>query len=188
MNIKKIFKFTFITLLVAIHIIVSLLFTVILSAIIYNKSQSFTSTDYNLYLSNGTYFEETASLVLPSKNALDKAEIVKYQYDYSPQTFIFTSHITLHLSVIYSENDFNDMKNAIEEQYLKQDECHQEKFYHNGNLYYGYIFYNNSPNNVNAYALAYTIDTDTNKITYVLNESYECQVMSAEDALSYVLD
>ena len=123
MNIKKIFKFTVISLLVAIHIIVSLLFTVILSAIIYNKSQSFTSTDYNLYLSNGTYFEETASLVLPSKNALDKAEIVKYQYDYSPQTFIFTSHITLHLSVIYSENDFNDMKNAIEKQIAEHGVC-----------------------------------------------------------------
>ena len=182
MKIKKVLKFAFISLI----LIISLIIGSVLAVVFYDRSQSFTTTDYNLYLSNGTYFEQTASLIMPPKNVLDRSEQIRYQYEYNHGS-IFGNEITLHLSTIYSDDDFCDMKNVLEEQYLAQAESMRETFYHDGVLYYGYIFYNNSPNNINAYAMAYSIDTDTRKITYVLHESFECQVMSAESALSYVL-
>ena len=50
------------------------------------------------------------------------------------------------------------------------------------------FFYNNSPDNVNAYVPAYSIDSDTRKITYVLHENFDCPVMTAEGALPSVIE
>ena len=179
MIIKKPLKFAF----VAFIVIVLLIITSCLTVVFYDRSQSFTTTDYNLYLSNGTYFEQTASLVMPSKTVLDRSELVRYQYEYNHGA-IFGDDITLHLSVIYSDNDFDNMINALEGQ---NSQSLREMFYYEDDLYYGYIFYNNAPDSVHAYAMAYSIDSDSRKITYVLHENFNCQVMSAEAALSYVL-
>ena len=180
MKIKKTLKFVFTSFI----LIVSLIIASMIAMVFYDRSQSFITTDYNLYLSNGTYFEQTASLVMPSKTLLDRSELVRYQYEYNHSSLL-GDNITLHLSVIFSDDDFNDMVNALAEQ---NAESLRETFYYDGNLYYGYKFYNNAPDNVNAYAMAYSIDSDTKKITYVLHESFDCQVMSAKDALSYVLE
>ena len=164
--------------------IVSLVLASILAVIFYDRFQSFTTTDYNLYLSNGTHFEQTASLIMPSKTVLDRAELVRYQYEYNHGS-VLGDNITLYLSVIYSDEDFTNMKNALEEQ---NAEFSRETFYYEDNLFYGYIFYNNVPDNANAYAMAYSIDLDTRKITYILHESFDCQVMSVEDVLVHVLE
>lgn len=73
---------------------VSFLFILILAVgiylglIAYAKSQSFTYTDFALYLENGTYFEETATLVLPPKNLLTEAELIFYEYDFDYNFFV----------------------------------------------------------------------------------------------------
>ena len=149
----------------------------------YEKAKSFITTDYNLYLENGTYFEQTASLVMPSKNVLDSAKIVHYQYEYN-YGVICEGNKMLRLIAIYPEDDFHTMKDALEEQYLMQDECYRETFLLDDEVYYCYIFYNNSPTSVNAYAMAYSIDINEKRISYILYGSFDIQVMSAKSALS----
>jgi hypothetical protein len=150
---------------------------------IYQKTKSFTTTDFDFYLRNGTYFEESASLILPSKDALENAQILTYEYDYQYGVF-FGGEKMLRLSAVYSEEDFFEAQNAIEEKYLQVEGLDLEKVCLNEELYHCYVFYNNSSNSVNAYAMAYNIDAEERKISYILYESFDVQIMSASSALS----
>ena len=177
MSYKKLLKIILCTLL----IIATLAISICVGIACYQTAKSFTTTDFNLYLENGTYFEETASLVLPSKDTLDKAKIVFYEYEYNHSIF-FDGNKLLRLVVTYDQEEFDSAQSTLETRYKEGKD--REKFYFDSNLYFCYTFYNNSDSSVNAYAMAYSVDSNEKKISYLLYESFEMQVMSAEYALS----
>ena len=106
----------------------------------YERTKSFTTTDFDSYLKNGTYLEDTAIAVLPSKEDLDTKEIVFYEYEYD-YSVILSGNSMLRLVVIYDADDFNTAWQTLEKQYLMQDEGWRERFYFDGDLYHCYIFY-----------------------------------------------
>ena len=147
----------------------------------YERAKSFTTTDFDSYLKNGTYLEDAAIAVLPSKEDLDTKEIVFYEYEYD-YGFILPGNSMLRLVVIYDADDFNTAWQTLEKQYLMQGEYWRDRFYFDGDLYYCYTFYGEAPNV--AYAMSYSINTEEKKISYMLYESFDITVMDAQSALS----
>ena len=145
------------------------------------RTKSFTTTDFDAYLKNGTYLEDAAIAVLPSKEDLDTKEIVFYEYEYD-YSVILSGNSMLRLVVIYDADDFNTAWQTLEKQYLMQDEYWRERFYFDGDLYHCYTFYGEAPNA--AYAMSYSINPEEKKISYMLYESFDMTVMSAQSALS----
>ena len=146
-------------------------------------SDNIVSYDFDMYLKNGTYFEETASMVMPSKDSLNNAEIVFYEFQHY-------SDKILRLIVNYQENDFSLAQKKLNEQHneLKSPLYVKiplyEKFYFEDRLYCCYIFYNYHNDNLKSYAIAYSISADEKSISYILYESFDLQFMNASDALS----
>lgn len=147
----------------------------------YERAKSFTTTDFDSYLKNGTHLEDAAIAVLPSKEDLDTKEIVFYEYKYD-YSVILSGDSMLRLVVIYNEDDFNTAWQALDKQYLMKDEYWRERFYFDGDLYHCYTFYGEAPNV--AYAMSYSINPEEKKISYMLYESFDITVMSAQSALS----
>lgn len=153
------------------------------SLVFYGRAKSFTTTDFDSYLKNGTHLEDAAIAVLPSKEDLDTKEIVLYEYEYD-YGFILPGNSMLRLVVIYDADEFNTAQQTLDKQYLMQDEAWRERFYIDGDLYHCYTFYSEAPNV--AYAMSYSINVEEKKISYILYESFDITVMSAQSALSLV--
>ena len=147
----------------------------------YERAKSFTTTDFDSYLKNGTPLENAAIAVLPSKEELDTKKIVFYEYEYD-YSVILSGNSMLRLAVIYDADDFNTAWQTLDKQYLMQDEGWRERFYFDGALYYCYTFYGEAPDV--AYAMSYSINTEEKKISYMLYESFDITVMDAQSALS----
>jgi len=152
----------------------------------YARAKSFTTTDFNSYLKNGTHLEDAAIAVLPPKEDLDTKKIAFYEYEYNYGVIlpgvILPGDSMLRLVVIYDADDFNTAWQTLDKQYLMQDEGWRERFYFDGDLYHCYTFYGKAPNV--AYAMSYSINTEEKKISYMLYESFDITVMSAQSALS----
>ena len=95
---------------------------------------------------------------------------------------ILSGNSMLRLVVIYDADDFNTAWQTLDKQYLMQDEGWRERFCFDGDLYYCYTFYGEAPNV--AYAMSYSINVEEKKISYILYESFDITVMSAQSALS----
>lgn len=171
-------KFNFIAIVLLCFIIVAISVSCLLSFRYASDNVCFFEThNIDTYLKGGTHFEKTASLVLPSEELLLKNRIASYE-------FLHFSDKILRLEVIYNKDDFDSALKAVEEQYEKNDESVCEKFYFDNKLYHCFVFYNNSNDSANAYAMSYAVDMNENKISYMLYESFDLQVMNAVNALS----
>ena len=159
----------------------ALCFSACTSLVCSGRAKSFTTTDFDSYLKNGTHLEDEAIAVLPSKEDLDTKEIVFYEYEYD-SGFLLPGDSMLRLVVIYDADDFNTAWQTLEKQYLMQEEGLRERFYFDGDLYHCYTFYGEAPNV--AYAMSYSINPEEKKISYMLFESFDITVMSAQSALS----
>ena len=151
---------------------------IIISCTVYICVQSvnpknFDRNDFDTYLKNGTDFEVKASGVMPSRASLEDTLIVFYEFSHY-------SDKMLRLTAIYSQDDFADAKAALKAQIEKKGDCCFETFYLDGELYQSYMFYDGG----SAYAMAYSIDADERKISYMLYEGENLQYMTIADALS----
>ncbi len=136
----------------------------------------FVSRDFRSYLKNGTEFENTATNILPSNAELEETDILFYE-------FYHKDNRVLRLDVAYSQSDFNSAKEEISAHLAAQNSYCREDFYFDGQLYHGYVFYNNTTD-VHAYAMAYSFDLDSHRISYMLYESFDLQIMTIADALA----
>ena len=146
----------------------------------YERVNSFTATDLTAYLQNGTTLEAAAASVLPTKQDLDAQEVAFYEYDYD-HGILLPGDSMLRLSVVYETDAFDSARQALDERYLGLDDAWRESFCFDGALYHCYVFYGEASNV--AYAMAYSVDEEQRKISYLLYESFDLTVMSAHSAL-----
>lgn len=157
-----------------------------LSVFVYQKIKSFKTDDFDLYLKKGTELEATAARVLPSENELENTQIILYEYDYQYE-ILLGGYKMLRLVVVYNDQEaFLEAKETIEDGYLKENGSYPESFSLNGSLYYSYIVYDDSHSS--PYVGAYSIDATERKISYLLYECFDVQVMSAESAIGFYFE
>lgn len=153
---------------IRLYLLICVIILVLISTVLYFLSlstENFVKYDFETYLNKGTSFEQGASDVMPSKQSLENAQITFYQH---------TKHNdkeTLRMSAVYSEQDFLEAKQKMDQQYQEHDI--REAFYLDGLLYNCFVLYVNGE----TYALAYNICSDSLTISYIFDKDYQYAFM-----------
>lgn len=128
------------------------------------------------YLTGDTPFENVARQTLPSISELKTAEVTYYEHVKQ------SNNERMHISVVYTDEDFDIAKQKIDEQYQKKEYwVLHGSFCFDGIPYKAYMFYVDE----GRYIMAYHICSDSNSISYVLSEDWEYEFLTVAQGFEH---
>lgn len=152
--------------------------------------KTFSTSDANTYLKEKSEFNENIKNYLPSYEELKDAKIVFYTSynNYEKEEALSKSMICM--TVEYGAEDFKKARKKMEQLSEEfESSTMSSSFYCDGVLYNGFIIINNDYFVNNGYcAIAYSVCSDAQTLSYIAFDSYDLQFMNVQSALELFPD